>query len=43
MFIVCPFKKNAVDSHGKTIKRSKNLFSTHPSIEDRIAALESLR
>lgn len=43
MFIVCPFKKNTVDSHGKTIKRSKNLFSTHPSIEDRIAALESLR
>lgn len=43
MFIVCPFKKDAIDSNGKKIKRSKNLFSTHPSIEDRIQALENLR
>lgn len=43
MFIVCPFKKNAVNDKGKTVKRNKNLFSTHPSIEDRITALENLR
>lgn len=36
MYIVCPFKN-------KDKNRSKNLFSTHPSIEDRIEALENLR
>ena len=36
MYIVCPFKN-------KDKNRSKNLFSTHPSIEDRIEALEKLR
>lgn len=34
MYIVCPFKNK---------NKSKNLFSTHPSIEDRIKALENLR
>lgn len=36
MYIVCPFKN-------KDKNRNKNLFSTHPSIEDRIEALENLR
>lgn len=36
MYIVNPFK-------GKKEKRKSDLFSTHPNIEDRIAALENLR
>lgn len=40
MFIVNPFRDT--DKNGKR-KRKKNLFSTHPSIEDRIEALENLR
>lgn len=39
MYIVNPFKKNTKE--GK--KKSSNLWSTHPSIEDRINALENLR
>lgn len=39
MYIVSPFKANAKD--GK--KRKASLFSTHPSIEDRIDALEHLK
>ena len=35
MYIVTPFK-------GKE-RKSKDLFSTHPSIEDRIAALENIK
>ena len=40
MFIVNPFRDT--DKNGKR-KRKKNWFSTHPSIEDRIEALENLR
>jgi len=36
MYIVNPFKKNA---NGR---KKAGLFSTHPSIEDRIAALENI-
>lgn len=39
MFIVNPFKKNTKE--GK--KKSSNLWSTHPSTEDRIEALRNLR
>lgn len=39
MYIVNPFKKNTKE--GK--KKSSSLWSTHPSIEDRIEALENLR
>ena len=36
MYIVNPFKK-------KDDKKKASLFSTHPSIEDRIAALQNIR
>ena len=36
MYIVNPFKP-------KKGKKKSNLFSTHPSIEDRIQALENIR
>jgi len=39
MYIVNPFKKNTKE--GK--KKSSNLWSTHPSIEDRIEALRNLK
>ena len=39
MYIVSPFKSNAKD--GK--KRKTSLFSTHPSIEDRIEAIRNLK
>ena len=39
MYIVNPFKKNT--KTGK--KKSSNIWSTHPSIEDRIEALRNLR
>lgn len=39
MYIVSPFKANAKD--GK--KRKTSLFSTHPSIEDRIEAIRNLK
>lgn len=39
-FIVNPFKSNAKDSNGKT---KTSLLSTHPSIDDRINALENLK
>ena len=39
MYIVSPFKSNAKD--GK--KRKSSLFSTHPSIEDRIEAIRNLK
>ena len=39
MYIVNPFKKDAVDSKKK---RKTSLWSTHPSTEDRIEALKSL-
>ena len=39
MFIVNPFKNNTKE--GK--KKSSNLWSTHPSIEDRIEALRNLK
>ena len=38
MYIVSPFKANA-----KGAKRNTSLFSTHPSIEDRIEALRNLK
>ena len=37
MYIVNPFKKNANE------KKKASLFSTHPSIDDRIQALENIR
>ena len=37
MYIVNPFKKNANQ------KKKANLFSTHPSIEDRIEALQNIK
>lgn len=39
MYIVNPFKKNTKE--GK--KKSSNIWSTHPSIEDRIQALRNLK
>lgn len=39
MYIVSPFKSNAKD--GK--KRKTSLFSTHPSIDDRIEAIHNLK
>ena len=39
MYIVSPFKSNAKD--GK--KRKSSLFSTHPSIDDRIEAIRNLK
>ena len=39
MYIVSPFKENARD--GK--KRKTSLFSTHPSIQDRIEAIRNLK
>ena len=39
MYIVSPFKANAKD--GK--KKKSSLFSTHPSIEDRIEAIRNLK
>ena len=39
MYIVNPFKKDSKE--GK--KKSSSLWSTHPSIEDRIEALRNLR
>ena len=39
MYIVSPFKANATD--GK--KRKTSLFSTHPSIDDRIEAIRNLK
>ena len=39
MYIVSPFKSNAKD--GK--KRKTSLFSTHPSIDDRIEAIRNLK
>lgn len=39
MYIVNPFKKNTKD--GK--KKSSRLWSTHPSIEDRVEALRNLK
>lgn len=39
MYIVNPFKKNTKE--GK--KKSSNIWSTHPSIEDRIEALRNLK
>jgi len=38
MYIVNPFKKNA---NGK--KKKTSLFSTHPTIDDRIEALQNIR
>ena len=37
MYIVNPFKKNANQN------KKANLFSTHPSIEDRIEALQNIK
>ena len=39
MYIVSPFKSNAKDSK----KRKTSLFSTHPSIDDRIEAIKNLK
>ena len=39
MYIVSPFKANA--KGGK--KRKSSLFSTHPSIDDRIEAIRNLK
>ena len=39
MYIVSPFKSNVKD--GK--KRKTSLFSTHPSIDDRIEAIRNLK
>ena len=39
MYIISPFKSNATD--GK--KRKTSLFSTHPSIDDRIEAIRNLK
>ena len=39
MYIVNPFKKNV--KNGK--RKSSNIWSTHPSIEDRVEALRNLR
>lgn len=39
MYIVSPFKANAVDGR----KRKTSLFSTHPSIDDRIEAIRNLK
>ena len=39
MYIVSPFKSNLKD--GK--KRKTSLFSTHPSIDDRIEAIRNLK
>ena len=39
MYIVSPFKANATDGR----KRKTSLFSTHPSIEDRIEAIRNLK
>ena len=39
MYIVNPFKKNATNSK----KKSSNIWSTHPSTEDRIEALRNLK
>ena len=38
MYIVNPFKKNADDK-----KKKASLFSTHPSIDDRIEALQNIK
>ena len=40
MFIVDPFKSNLKD--GKK-KKSTSMFSTHPSIEDRVEAIKNLK
>lgn len=39
MYIVSPFKSNSKDSK----KRKTSLFSTHPSIDDRIEAIKNLK
>lgn len=39
MYIVSPFKANAADGR----KRKTSLFSTHPSIDDRIEAIRNLK
>ena len=39
MYIVSPFKANAADRR----KRKTSLFSTHPSIDDRIEAIRNLK
>ena len=39
MYIISPFKKNG--EKGK--KKSSSIWSTHPSTEDRIAALKYIR
>ncbi len=39
MYIVDPFKSNLKDGR----KKSSSLFSTHPSIEDRVEAIKNLK
>ena len=41
MFILTPFRD--VDENGNKKKRKNSWFSTHPSVEERIEAIENLK